>query len=580
MSVSYKDENGLLQKGAGLYKSEVPIGIADIYTESERRIGLWKDGKPLYQKSFNFPSGVEIAMGSWTDVNSDIPNNDYDKIVRAFSIDNNGTYQGDLLCGINSSDHVQLQSQRNGSGNITANCITIQYTKTTDTESSIGMLPASASALYMLGDVEISDLQDGDVLKYDETDNIWKNGEGGSGNANMWTGTQAELEEVFDELEEGTLINITDDEQEVVEGGTIYSEEEQCIGLWLDKKPLYQKSIKLDDITVPQSSRVLISLGTYISNIDNIIKGELIVIEGSTNLVLPSFQIATMAQYGLTYTINKTDGIVISRGSDSGTVTRDFIATVYYTKTTDAPLDVVVGKRTMYIASSDCYSTEEKEIGCWTDGKPLYQKTFIHEGTYTGTNTNLSISIPNAETAFIVNCWAINANNATFNLSYAYPDNATNNVTAFITSDKEYLGIRVGSNQTIKKLVTTIQYTKTTDTAGSGQYTPASGKAEHYSTNEEVIGTWIDGKPLYRKVYTITSLNLTANSWSATDIADPNISEFIDAKIHIAPQGTTKGSLHEGMSVGIVNGYVSINYYRNLVSDTAKMLLEYTKTTD
>ena len=24
----------------------------------------------------------------------------------------------------------------------------------------------------------------------------------------------------------------------------------------------------------------------------------------------------------------------------------------------------------------ECYSTEEREVGCWTDGKPLYQKTW------------------------------------------------------------------------------------------------------------------------------------------------------------------------------------------------------------
>mgnify|MGYP007032386059 CR=1 FL=1 len=29
-----------------------------------------------------------------------------------------------------------------------------------------------------------------------------------------------------------------------------------------------------------------------------------------------------------------------------------------------------------FLIFPECYSTEEMEIGCWTDGKPLYQRTF------------------------------------------------------------------------------------------------------------------------------------------------------------------------------------------------------------
>ena len=45
----------------------------------------------------------------------------------------------------------------------------------------------------------------------------------------------------------------------------------------------------------------------------------------------------------------------------------------------------------------------------------------------------------------------------------------------------------------------TMQYTKTTDTAGSGKWTPQGVPAIHYSTDEQVIGTWIDGSTLYEK---------------------------------------------------------------------------------
>lgn len=45
----------------------------------------------------------------------------------------------------------------------------------------------------------------------------------------------------------------------------------------------------------------------------------------------------------------------------------------------------------------------------------------------------------------------------------------------------------------------TVRYTKTTDVAGSGSYNTLGVPTVHYTTDEQVIGTWVDGKPLYRK---------------------------------------------------------------------------------
>lgn len=49
-----------------------------------------------------------------------------------------------------------------------------------------------------------------------------------------------------------------------------------------------------------------------------------------------------------------------------------------------------------------------------------------------------------------------------------------------------------------------------------------------YSTEERVVGQWIDGKPIYRKVFAITSPSSTSGSW--TDIV--NVS-YIDSLISI-----------------------------------------------
>lgn len=320
---------------------------------------------------------------------------------------------------------------------------------------------------------------------------------GGGGNANIWTGTQAELEEVFDELEEGTQINITDDEQEVVEGGTIYSEDEQVIGLWTNNKPLYSKVFDLgSDISV--SNTTLTSTGIDATNMESIVEAK--------------GYYSTMITYNsLMANISNNEVLVqTTRQNTSSSIRYIYLE---YTKSTDAPLDAVIGKSTMYIASSDCYSTVEKEIGVFADGKPLYQKTIYSSG---GNLSSGQIVIPN-DFANIdhVASWKCVTHDTARDRDYCLDHNrldATEDVRlqVYVASD-DTVGLVILVTKTtfltaIGDTWITLQYTKTTDTAGSGSYTPASGKAVHYSTDEQVIGTWIDGSTLYRKTFDIGNL--------------------------------------------------------------------------
>lgn len=103
----------------------------------------------------------------------------------------------------------------------------------------------------------------------------------------------------------------------------------------------------------------------------------------------------------------------------------------------------------------------------------------------------------------------------------------------------------------------------------------------NYSTSEQVVGTWIDGKPLYGRVFEQTTLNLTANTWSATTIAQGNMKCPINIEIVITSSSTN--SVHKGMSGAFIDGYLKINSFRNLGLDTgytAWVVLQYTKTTD
>ena len=72
---------------------------------------------------------------------------------------------------------------------------------------------------------------------------------------------------------------------------------------------------------------------------------------------------------------------------------------------------------------------------------------------------------------------------------------------------------------TCDRVVFTLIYTKTTDTAGSGQWTPQGVPAHHYSEDEQVVGTWIDGSTVYEKVIDLgTNTNIDYQSWTLSSI--------------------------------------------------------------
>ena len=84
-----------------------------------------------------------------------------------------------------------------------------------------------------------------------------------------------------------------------------------------------------------------------------------------------------------------------------------------------------------------------------------------------------------------------------------------------ISASNGTINVGIGSNYSgayaPNKIVITVQYTKTTDTAGSGVWTPQGVPAVHYSTEEQVIGTWL-GETLYQKTYHNVSMTNNADN--------------------------------------------------------------------
>lgn len=116
---------------------------------------------------------------------------------------------------------------------------------------------------------------------------------------------------------------------------------------------------------------------------------------------------------------------------------------------------------------------------------------------------------------------------------------------------------------------------------------------EKYSTEEQVIGTWIDGKPLYRKVIEMGNMTKEDYKIKAHNIQNIKYARIVDV---VMQRGTQSSSNFQLFSVGNVGGkyndtqvgfdtymdtsniYVYCTGDRTLFVGTA--IIEYTKTTD
>ena len=145
------------------------------------------------------------------------------------------------------------------------------------------------------------------------------------------------------------------------------------------------------------------------------------------------------------------------------------------------------------------YSKYERKIGVWIDDKPLYQKTMTYQ--FTNTNDVYYDFVPDAN-AYIVNAIGlIDAGGFTRPVPIFY-NNSVSNTHARFDEGAPVNGVRLrresGAWGATPTAIVTLQYTKTTDIEGSGLYNSLGVPTVHYPQGESVIGTWVDGKTLYR----------------------------------------------------------------------------------
>jgi len=168
--------------------------------------------------------------------------------------------------------------------------------------------------------------------------------------------------------------------------------------------------------------------------------------------------------------------------------------------------------------NSDYYSTDEKVVGVWTDGKPVYQKTWTNidvSGMIDGTNHNIiDITSLNADTTIKVEAIA---HQLTSGQKYDYPNTFFNPATSSTgvplkvnvwRRAENYIGINA-TNLEITSVDVTFCYTKTTDTATTSLTKPGCydiNRPDLWPTNKEIFfGNGLYGQRFTGTIATTTS---------------------------------------------------------------------------
>lgn len=228
------------------------------------------------------------------------------------------------------------------------------------------------------------------------------------------------------------------------------------------------------------------------------------------------------------------------------------------------------------------YSLEEREIGVWIDGKPLYEKTIDFGALPNSTTKNVAHNVANLDEIVKLSGAMYNSNEF-YDLPFLSLASLTGCAQLF--ADSQNVSISTGVNRSEYNGVVFIQYTKTTDQAGSGQWTPQGVPAVHYEEGEQIIGTWINGETLYRKVIKFSSsIHINGNSWDIThfDLTDLGLDDpLID--IVISTKISTNGV---GNDSAFLVAYAGADYSTNKLNvlntlgngiDVGTMIIEYTR---
>lgn len=243
------------------------------------------------------------------------------------------------------------------------------------------------------------------------------------------------------------------------------------------------------------------------------------------------------------------------------------------------------------------YGEQERVVGVWketVDGvlkqKPVYLKVVDFGALPNATNKTIQHGIANIDRIVELSGNASNGTStyqlprAYYTTSYIVDLSAPTNAEISIITNVDYSTF----NGTIF-----MQYTKTTDSwtlptpghsaDGNGVFcvkatVAGDPNAHHYSTEEQVVGKWIDGRDVYEKTFTGLSIGVTTAATWQNLVAITNIDKVIDVKLYRGDM-TAIVPFREITVPDPATGYLAC---RGILSDQNRtisdIIVQYTKT--
>lgn len=142
------------------------------------------------------------------------------------------------------------------------------------------------------------------------------------------------------------------------------------------------------------------------------------------------------------------------------------------------------------VSRSDIYSEEEKIVGRWVDGKPLYRKIFVTAGSY----ANGTVMLTDVDTVCYVGGCFVGADLRVFDFP-SHSSNATCYEVKFVNNE---VLMSVSGFSGVVSTSFHVEYTKVDDEPETAE---TAMNLTKYSTEEQIVGTWIDDKPVYRRIF-------------------------------------------------------------------------------
>lgn len=218
-------------------------------------------------------------------------------------------------------------------------------------------------------------------------------------------------------------------------------------------------------------------------------------------------------------------------------------------------------------AKGDLYDTNEKMIGKWIDGKPLYQRVYEIDVDVSSSGFSQDIiSTSNLDIDIVKYDGIMVLSGEYYPLNF-YRSSGEYGVTVLTSNNghKNKLSSKAGYNG--KVIQVTIQYTKSSDSANSFNI----GEATDYSTEEKIVGTWIDNSYIYQKTYSGLNINVTSGQWVNAVTAPSNCKKIINNEI----LDTTS---HWGfMGTDIDNGMIQLFNTRSGNAHVTDITIQYIK---